>query len=58
MTGYERNHHEASMAAAASVCPRLRHQRAGSQQLLRQYAQMKKMFKQMGKPASRGAWRG
>ena len=52
MTGYERNHHEANNGSRRKRIAR------GSgttvqevNNLLRQYAQMKKMFKQMGKPS-------
>ena len=52
MTGYERNHHEAINGSRRKRIAR------GSgttvqevNNLLRQYAQMKKMFKQMGKPS-------
>jgi signal recognition particle subunit SRP54 len=52
MTGYERNHHE---AINGSRRKRIARGSGTSVQevnnLLRQYAQMKKMFKQMGKPS-------
>ena len=52
MTAYERNHHE---AISGSRRKRIARGSGTSVQevnnLLRQYAQMKKMFKQMGKPS-------
>jgi len=59
MTGYERNHHEAINGSRRKRIAR------GSgttvqevNNLLRQYAQMRKMFSRWASPASRGAWRG
>jgi len=52
MTGYERNHHEAINGSRRKRIARGSGTSAQEvNNLLRQYAQMKKMFKQMGKPS-------
>ena len=59
MTPYERDHHEVINGSRRKRIAR------GSgtsvqevNQLLRQYAQMRKMFKRWASPASHGGWRG
>jgi len=38
--------------------PRIRHQRAGSEQLAASYAQMRRCSSKSARPASRAGWRG
>src|ERR1700676_1515103 len=52
MTGYERNHHEAINGSRRKrIAPGFGTSVQEVNNLLRQYAQMRKMFKQMGKPS-------